>query len=145
MNDDGKVFWGKRPGHKDAWQFPQGGVNSYETLKETMYRELHEEIGLTTEDVNILGVTRRWLYYRLPYHLRRHKQKPLCIGQKQKWFLLHLISDDSKIHFDDTSSPEFTAWEWVDYWLPLKQVIFFKQDVYKKALKELTLYAKNLT
>ena len=46
VNEKGKVFLGKRAGHKDAWQFPQGGVNSYETLEETMYRELREEVGL---------------------------------------------------------------------------------------------------
>ncbi len=69
VNKEGKVFWGKRPGQKNAWQFPQGGVNSYETLEETMYRELAEEVGLKSEDVKILGQTKRWLYYRLPYYL----------------------------------------------------------------------------
>jgi len=137
LNDENKVFWGKRPGHEDAWQFPQGGVNSYETLEETMHRELLEEIGLHPEDVEVLGVTKRWLYYRLPYCFQRHNQKPLCIGQKQKWFLLRLINDESKINFEQTDSPEFTDWRWVDYWHPLNQVVFFKHLVYKKALQEL--------
>ncbi len=136
-NNEGKLFWGKRSGHEDAWQFPQGGVNSYETLQETMYRELAEEIGLTADDVKILGITKRWLYYRLPYCFQRHHQRPLCVGQKQKWFLLQLISDESKIHFDHTSSPEFIDWHWIDYWYPLKQVISFKREVYRKALTEL--------
>ena len=70
-NSAGKVFWGKRASHENAWQFPQGGVNPYETLEETMYRELAEEIGLTGKDVKILGVTKRWLYYRLPYCFQR--------------------------------------------------------------------------
>lgn len=139
-NDDGKLFWGKRAGHKDGWQFPQGGVASYETLEETMYRELREEIGLSPEDIEVLGVTKRWLYYRIPYHMHRHHQRPLCIGQKQKWFLLKLICDDSKIRFDNTDSPEFTDWRWVDYWYPLQYVISFKYRVYKKALEELQSY-----
>ncbi len=136
-NDANEVFWGKRPGYQDAWQFPQGGVNPYETLLETMYRELTEEIGLLATDVEFLGVTKRWLYYRLPYCFQRHHQKPLCIGQKQKWFLLRLITDESKIRFDQTDSPEFTDWRWADYWHPLQQVIAFKREVYKKALIEL--------
>jgi putative (di)nucleoside polyphosphate hydrolase len=136
-NDVNEVFWGKRPGYKDAWQFPQGGVSPYETLEETMYRELAEEIGLLKTDVEYLGVTKRWLYYRLPYCFQRRKQKPLCVGQKQKWFLLRLITDESKIRFDQTDSPEFTDWRWVDYWHPIQQVIAFKREVYKKALIEL--------
>jgi putative (di)nucleoside polyphosphate hydrolase len=54
-NRQGKVFLGKRSGSADAWQFPQGGVQAYETLQETMYRELIEEVGLTAEDVVICG------------------------------------------------------------------------------------------
>jgi putative (di)nucleoside polyphosphate hydrolase len=136
-NSENRLFWGKKAGHKDAWQFPQGGVNSYETLQETMYRELTEEIGLTVEDVEILGVTKKWSYYTLPHAMQRHYQKPLCIGQKQRWFLIKLISHESRIHFKHTDSPEFTDWRWVDYWHPLKEVISFKEEVYRKALEEL--------
>jgi putative (di)nucleoside polyphosphate hydrolase len=134
-NGENMLFWGKRPNHKNAWQFPQGGVNPYETLKETMYRELTEETGLFSEDVEILGITKRWLYYRLPFHFQRHDKKPLCIGQRQKWFLLRLIADENKISL--SNSPEFVDWQWVDYWHPLKRVISFKREVYRKALVEL--------
>jgi putative (di)nucleoside polyphosphate hydrolase len=137
VNKERKLFWGKKSHHENAWQFPQGGVNPYETLQETMYRELTEEIGLTSKDVAILGVTRKWLYYTLPYYMQRHHQKPLCIGQKQKWFLVQLVSEETNIHFSHTNSPEFTDWRWVDYWHPLKEVISFKQEVYHKALQEL--------
>lgn len=135
-NDEGKLFWGKRIGREDAWQFPQGGVHPYETLEETMFRELYEEVGLTKNDVAIMATNRRWLYYKLPHHLRRRFQKPMCIGQKQKWFLLKLISDESKISFDKGESPEFAGWRWVDYWLPLKQVIYFKREIYYQVLRE---------
>ena len=136
VNHDNQLFWGRRLG-SDAWQFPQGGVKAYETLQETMYRELKEELGLQLEDVKILGITKRWLYYRLPYHMRRHHQKPLCIGQKQKWFLLKLLSNDDKIHLDETDPPEFVAWRWINYWEPIKEIIAFKYMVYKQALSEL--------
>ncbi|KPJ68188.1 MAG: RNA pyrophosphohydrolase [Coxiella sp. DG_40] len=134
-NDENRLFWGKRPKYKNAWQFPQGGVNPYETLKETMYRELTEETGLSQMDVSILGITKRWLYYRLPHHFQRRDKKPLCIGQKQKWFLLRLITNETKISLNN--SPEFVDWQWVDYWYPLGQVISFKREVYRKALVEL--------
>lgn len=135
-NKDGQLFWGKRIGNKNAWQFPQGGVTSYETLKETMYRELTEELGLTENDVEIIATTKDWLYYKLPVHLRRKLQKPLCIGQRQKWFLLRLIGDDDRINLAYADKPEFTQWLWVDYWRPLREVVYFKHTIYKTVLEE---------
>ncbi len=135
-NDQGRVFWGKRAGWEDAWQFPQGGVQDNETLEETMYRELGEELGLLNKDVKIIGMTQGWLSYYLPKHLRRYRSKPLCIGQRQKWFLLQLTSADEAIRLDACDSPEFDSWRWVDYWYPLQHVVAFKREVYRKALQE---------
>ncbi|MCH8265022.1 MAG: RNA pyrophosphohydrolase, partial [Proteobacteria bacterium] len=67
-----------------------------------------------------------------------HNTDPLCIGQKQKWFLLSLESDDDKVELAKTTNPEFDDWRWVDYWYPIHQVIEFKRDVYRKALQELS-------
>lgn len=136
VNRAGKLFLGKRVGSKNAWQFPQGGVSNYETLKETMYRELGEEVGLEEADVEILATTKHWLYYTLPVHMRRQQQTPLCIGQKQKWFLLLLKTGDERINLAKLHSPEFDAWEWVDYWYPLSKVIYFKREIYLKVLRE---------
>lgn len=142
INDKKQVFWGKRIRQTDAWQFPQGGIQDYETVKEAMYRELDEELGLQPADVEIIAVTKKWLYYRLPRHLRRNTL-PLCIGQKQKWFLLRLLSDESHIRLDASKSPEFDGWRWVDYWHPLENVISFKRQVYRKALMEFKAYMEN--
>lgn len=136
INQDGNVLWAKRVG-QEAWQFPQGGIKAHETPKQAMFRELHEEIGLTARHVDVLGVTRRWLRYRLPNHLIRYHQRPLCIGQKQLWYLLKLNCADSDIRFDKNETPEFESWYWADYWYPLKEVVFFKRRVYENALKEL--------
>lgn len=141
VNDSGRLFWGKRAGH-DAWQFPQGGLAASETAPEAMYRELREEIGLEKEDVEVLGVTKRWLNYRLPKQYLRVNSKPLVIGQKQKWYLLRLISNEQKIRLDLSDSPEFDSWRWIDYQEPQEQVIFFKKQVYAQALKELEHYLK---
>lgn len=135
VNQNRQIFFAKRIGML-AWQFPQGGMKPHETPEETMYRELKEEVGLNPEDVQILGCTRRWLRYRLPTRLVRHHAKPLCIGQKQKWFLLRLVSDDSKINLYANDDPEFDSWAWVSYWYPLRQVVTFKRRVYVMALKE---------
>lgn len=135
-NESGRVFWGKRQGH-DAWQFPQGGLAAGETALEAMFRELHEEVGLEAGDVEVLGVTKRWLKYRLPNQYLRHGTEPLVIGQKQKWYLLRLTANEQKIRLDLYDSPEFDSWRWIDYQEPQEQVIFFKKQVYVQALKEL--------
>lgn len=135
VNDNSHLLWARRIG-QNAWQFPQGGMQLNETPEEALYRELYEELGLKSNDVNILGSTRDWLKYRLPENYMRHDTFPLCIGQKQKWFLLKLVSDHSAICLDRAGIPEFDAWRWVTYWYPVKRAIFFKRHVYKNALQE---------
>ncbi|MDR3491034.1 MAG: RNA pyrophosphohydrolase [Gammaproteobacteria bacterium] len=135
VNSNRQLFLAKRVG-KPAWQFPQGGLMENETPEQAMYRELHEEVGLHAEDVKVLTSTRRWLRYRLPTRLIRHYSKPLCVGQKQKWFLLRLINDDAKFNLAATDKPEFDSWAWVSYWYPLSQVVAFKRRVYSLAMKE---------
>ena len=135
-NGEGKLFWAKRIG-QDAWQFPQGGIKRTETPEQALFRELNEEVGLGRDDVEILHQTSDWLRYRLPKNFIRQHSGPVCIGQKQKWFLLALQSDDNSVHLNRTCEPEFDDWCWVSYWHPVDQVINFKRDVYRKALMEL--------
>jgi len=142
FNDDGQLLWTKRLG-QDAWQFPQGGVQRHESPEEALLRELNEEVGLAPEDVEIIACTDRWLRYRLPRHLIRQNSHPVCIGQKQKWFLLRLLSDTEKIRFDMSDKPEFDHWRWVSYWYPVNQVVSFKRKVYRKALEELKAPFRN--
>jgi putative (di)nucleoside polyphosphate hydrolase len=138
------VFIAKRLG-QDAWQFPQGGMQLNEEPSQTLFRELHEEVGLCPADVEILGCTQRWLNYRLPKRFIRYQQKPLCIGQKQKWFLLKLLCPDDKIHLETSDTPEFDSWRWVDYWHPITLVVPFKRQVYRQALRELAPLLPNNT
>ena len=135
-NPSGQVFWAKRIGQQ-SWQFPQGGIRRGEHPRAALYRELEEEVGLRPEHVEIIGSTRNWLRYRLPKrYIRRHSQ-PLCIGQKQKWFLLGLEAEESRVELDKSGEPEFDDWRWVSYWYPVSHVIKFKRDVYRRALNEL--------
>ncbi len=130
------VLWARRSG-MNAWQFPQGGIRPNETPEEAMYRELREEVGLEPGDVDVIGCTRGWLSYRLPERLIRHGRLPLCIGQKQVWYMLRLTSDESRVRLDRADPPEFDAWRWVYYWRPLREVVAFKRGVYRRALREL--------
>lgn len=135
-NPEGKLLWARRI-HQNAWQFPQGGINPCETPEQAMYRELEEEIGLEAAHVEVLGATRDWMRYRLPERFIRRNQKPLCIGQKQVWFMLRLLGKERHVRLDLGERPEFDNWRWVDYWYPLKNVVPFKRTVYRKALHEL--------
>ena len=139
-NHDGQVLWGKRVKGKDSWQFPQGGIDSNEDPQEAMFRELREEIGLLPEHVTVLGVTKGWLRYRLPAKYVRKNESPICIGQKQKWFLLRLDAPDDAVRLDIDKKPEFRDWQWVSYWYPISSVVDFKQQVYRSALSELVSF-----
>jgi len=137
MSREDKVFLGGRPGGR-GWQFPQGGIGREESLEAAMYRELREEIGLAPADVACLGATQEWLRYRLPKQYVRRHGAPRCVGQKQRWVLLRFEGQDSQLRFDATSEPpEFDRWRWADFWEPVREVIFFKRDVYRRALHEL--------
>ncbi len=137
VNDLSQVLWARRIGGRDAWQFPQGGINDGESPEQAMYRELYEEVGLRENSVKVLGATQGWLRYRLPRRFIRKGQEPVCIGQKQKWFLLRMLAEDSAVELDANNKPEFDHWRWVSYWYPLNEVISFKREVYRRAMKEL--------
>jgi putative (di)nucleoside polyphosphate hydrolase len=77
------------------------------------------------------------LKYRLPKRYVRRNQTPLCIGQKQIWYMLRMLGSESSFDLAKSPKPEFDSWCWIDYWEPTKQVIFFKRKVYKRALQEL--------
>ncbi len=135
-NDKSRLLLGGRVGSK-GWQFPQGGMLRDEDPETAMYRELEEEIGLGPDDVDVLGVTSDWLRYRLPPKFVRRNSKPLCIGQKQRWFMLRLRASPDKLRFDRGDEPEFDRVRWVEFWRPVNEVIYFKRRVYARALYEL--------
>jgi putative (di)nucleoside polyphosphate hydrolase len=84
--------------------------------------------------VDLLGSTPGWLRYQLPRRYQRSNCKPLCIGQKQVWFLLKLRHDNVQFNFSMTDDPEFKDFRWVDFWYPADNVIRFKRRVYRQAL-----------
>ena len=143
MQDDGRVFWARRVS-RDGWQFPQGGIHSDETPLEAMYRELREETGLAPEHVEVLASTPGWLRYRLPKRYVRRREKPVCLGQKQVWFLLRMRGNDEDVRLDIADKPEFDIFTWVQFWYPLENVVDFKREVYDRALTHLSLHAQSV-
>ncbi|MDY6949030.1 MAG: RNA pyrophosphohydrolase [Pseudomonadota bacterium] len=136
MREDRQVFLGGRTGGR-GWQFPQGGVQQRESPEDALYRELKEEVGLDPKDVKLVAGTRSWLRYRLPKQYVRKNSHPPCIGQKQRWFLLRFTGSDERFDLVSNGEPEFESWRWVDYWTPVREVIYFKRAVYARALDEL--------
>ncbi|MGN1357658.1 MAG: RNA pyrophosphohydrolase [Succinivibrionaceae bacterium] len=135
-NSNFQVLWARRVG-QNSWQFPQGGIDHGESPEDAMYRELYEEMGLKKDDVTVLDQTRYWIKYRLPKRLVHKDTIPACIGQKQKWFLLMLKDHrEDAIRFDKCHKAEFDSWRWVTFWYPVRQVIPFKRDVYRKILRD---------
>lgn len=136
VNTHGSLFWARRIG-EDAWQFPQGGIRESESAEQAVFRELHEEVGITEKSVEIIGSTEDWLRYKIPENLIRRHQTPCCIGQKQRWFILRFTGQESDVRLDHSEKPEFDQWRWVDQLEPPRSVISFKRSVYAEALKEL--------
>ncbi len=133
-NAQGKLLWAKRYGMPNAWQFPQGGVRKNEAPEEAMYRELHEELGLYPKHVEVINVTNDWLTYHLPERFIRYDSKPLCIGQKQKWFLLRMLAGDDAVNLNAVDRPEFDRWYWASEAQVMAEIIDFKRDVYREML-----------
>jgi len=140
-NQKNEVFWGKRV-REHSWQFPQGGIKAGETPETAMYRELREEVGLNPQHVRILGRTRDWLRYDVPDQWLKRDWRGNYRGQKQIWFLLRLTGRDCDVCLRACEKPEFDAWRWSEYWVPIESVIDFKRDVYQKALNELARYLR---
>ncbi|HMS27682.1 MAG TPA: RNA pyrophosphohydrolase [Burkholderiaceae bacterium] len=139
LNQKNQVFWGKRI-RTHSWQFPQGGIDRGETPEQAMFRELHEEVGLLPEHVRIIARTRDWLRYEVPDRFIRRDSRGFYKGQKQIWFLLQMVAFDNQVNLRATNHPEFDAWRWNQFWVPLDVVVEFKRNVYEMALTELSRF-----
>jgi putative (di)nucleoside polyphosphate hydrolase len=139
LNQRNEVFWGKRV-RQHSWQFPQGGIKYGESPEQAMFRELYEEIGLKPDHVKIVARTREWLRYEVPEQWIRRDMRGNYRGQKQIWYLLRMLGRDTDVCLRRSEKPEFDAWRWHDYWVPLDSVIEFKREVYQQALQELSRF-----
>ena len=133
LNNENKVFVAKRIDNpKNFWQMPQGGVDSDEKFLTAAFRELYEETSI--KNVKLIQEIEGTYTYELPKNLLGIIWKGKYRGQKQKWFLMKYLGNDSEINLN-TNNPEFFEWKWVDIDQITEIVVDFKLHVYKE-LKE---------
>ncbi len=136
INREGRIWLGRRiPDDEhhtlDSWQMPQGGIDPGEDPAVAALRELEEETG--TRNARVIGQVDEWLYYDLPNELIGKALKGRYRGQKQKWFALEYLGDESDINIE-THTPEFDRWAWVTPEEALERIIAFKRPVYEKVI-----------
>ena len=138
VNQNKKIFVGKRiDNQSDSWQMPQGGIDVGEDEDVAMFRELQEETGISSQFVNIIKKSDNYFYYDLPYKLQKKFWGGKYLGQRQRWYLLEFLSDDSNINIT-TQEPEFSEWKWVEKVDLINLIVSFKRELYQQIISEFT-------
>jgi len=123
-----EVFIASRIDIKNAWQFPQGGIDKGEGAREALFRELKEEIG--TNEVEIIAEYPSWVTYEFPPTIAE-KMCPFD-GQKQKYYLVKL-KEGAKININ-TKIPEFSDFKFISTKDIFEYITAFKRTAYKEVL-----------
>jgi putative (di)nucleoside polyphosphate hydrolase len=135
FNRHGKILVARRADFENAegaaggWQLPQGGIDEDEDPAAAILRELSEEIG--TANAEIIGEHPDWMSYDLPAELIGRAFKGRYRGQRQKWFALKFLGEDSDIRLDADPHPEFDAWRWADLAELPALAVGFKRPIYE--------------
>ena len=134
LNRDGHVFVGQRlDSTLEAWQMPQGGIDSGEDPLEAAYRELWEETGVRREHVELIDSAPDELLYDLPDDLIGKVWQGKWRGQRQRWFLFRFSGTDRDVNIA-TAEPEFRAWRWIEPAELPEVIVPFKRDLYRELL-----------
>ena len=134
LNAQGCTFAGWRKGmRRSAWQMPQGGINKGESPRNAALRELAEETGV--QAVDILGESDDWHHYELPRAISGKAWRGRYRGQKQKWFAMRFLGQDSDVNLE-THHPEFEDWRWIEPERLPELVVSFKRAVYEAVIEE---------
>ena len=120
-----EIFIAQRNDLLDIWQFPQGGIDKGEEVKEALFREMEEEIG--TANAEIVAEYPEWISYDFPEKIAK-KMQPYK-GQTQRYFLVKL-NKNAKIKLD-TEHPEFIDHKYVSVQDVLNHTAHFKKPVYE--------------
>ena len=134
----GRVFVGKRvdcrDGSDQGWQCPQGGIDAGETPRQSLSRELAEEIG--TDRAEVITETAEWLTYDLPDDLVGRRWGGRYRGQALKWFALRFSGGDDEINLEASGKAEFCAWKWVEFDQLTGLIVPFKRALYEQVVAE---------
>ena len=135
LNENNFVFVGKRKDNPiNKWQMPQGGVDKNENFINAMKRELFEETSI--KSIKILKEIEGTFEYELPKNLLGIIWKGKYRGQKQKWFIVKFIGNESEVNLK-TRHPEFIEWKWIPVDELPEVIVDFKKEGYLKLLKEI--------
>lgn len=139
INRDGLVFVGNRIQTVDigplTWQLPQGGIDRGEDARAAALRELHEETGVIETKAEIIGTIEDWLTYDLPPDLLGRALKGKYRGQKQRWFAMRFLGEDTDIDLAADAHQEFSEWDWVPIRRIVDLVVPFKRDIYQRIVE----------
>jgi len=124
-----EIFIAQRNDLTDIWQFPQGGIDEGEEVKDALFREMEEEIG--TNSAEIVAEYPEWISYDFPPKILK-KMKPYK-GQIQKYYVVKL-NKDANININ-TKHPEFSDFKYVNVEEVLNLTAHFKKPVYEKVIK----------
>jgi putative (di)nucleoside polyphosphate hydrolase len=142
INENKDIFVGKRIDNKsDAWQMPQGGIDSGEDEDEAMFRELEEETGIIKSNVDLVTKSSGYFYYNLPYKLQKKFWGGKYLGQRQRWYLVEFKGQDNQVNID-TREPEFSNWKWISPQEIIHSIVSFKRPLYEEVMKEFWEYLK---
>lgn len=140
INSDKKIFVGKRiDNNSDAWQMPQGGIDTGEDEDLAMLRELGEETGIDENKIKILAKSQNYFYYNLPYKLQKKFWGGKYLGQRQRWYLAEFLGQDSDVNIA-TEIPEFSQWKWIAKDEIIDAIVQFKRDLYLEIIKEFSQF-----
>jgi putative (di)nucleoside polyphosphate hydrolase len=135
FNQNGLIFVARRANMPNAegpaggWQLPQGGIDDGEDPRVAVFRELEEEIG--TRNAEIIAEHPDWLTYDLPPGLLGIAWRGKYRGQRQRWFAMRFLGQDSDIRLDLDPHPEFDAWRWAPLTDLPSLAVPFKRAIYE--------------